>query len=172
MRIKPRVALNGQWPSLRATIAHTILEKKISPCDFRALNIHENFKQIEEKIYSTFCHIDHPTQRPIWLWEYFKSDFVALSHLPNRPETYLDKLIDEDENVWLVLLDEKFWFYEGKIKTIQMMIDESWFDELYIVSKHYTWLVCINHSDCLIALNEPVRQRLLTLNEELKKAHF
>jgi hypothetical protein len=65
--------------------------------------------------------------------------------LEERPELYLDKLINEDETVWYIVNEtinesEKFWFYEGKIKSIQTVIDETWFDELYVVSKKYEWL--------------------------------
>jgi hypothetical protein len=58
-------------------------------------------------------------------------------------------LIDETETVWYFVNEtiregEKFWFYEGKIKTIQKVIEVSGFDELYIASKKYEWLICIN----------------------------
>lgn len=107
----------------------------------------------------------HPTQRPIWLWIDFKLDTFSLSNLEQRPELYLDRLVDETETVWYVVTEtingrDKFWFYEGKIKYIQTIIDETWFDELYIVSKKYEWLICINHHDILIATGNIMPDKL------------
>ena len=172
MKKKPRrKVLHHNWSSLRAEIAHVIRDKNISQEDFRPLGMYEDWRQIGENIYQRFCHIEHPTQRPGWLWAHLKCDYSAVACLPNRPETYLDRLVDAHEHVWLILdEDDKWWFYEGKIKTIQMIIDESWFDELYIVSKKYMWLICINHHDCLIAVENLFMQRLDMLKKELEEA--
>jgi len=166
--------LRKNWTDLRTKINKTIAEKGLIDTDFRPLSIHENWKQIEEKIYRTFCTLTHPTQRPLWLWTNFKLNTFSFSNLDNRPELYLDKLVDKNETVWYVVTEtinegDKFWFYEGKIKSIQTVIDETWFDELYVVSKKYEWLICINHHDTLIATGNIMPDKLKKLELEYQE---
>jgi len=56
-----------KWESLRTDIETIIRENDISPDDFKALGIHDEWEKIEENIYHTFCRLDHPTSRPVWL---------------------------------------------------------------------------------------------------------
>ena len=165
--------MKRSWTDLRVEISKVIAEKGLLEEDFRPLSIYENWEQIEEKLYHKFCALRHPTQRPRWLWEYFKLDIFALSgsNRQERPELYLDKLVDENETVWYVVTEtlnerDKFWFYEGKIKSIQTVIDETWFDELYVISKKYEWLICINHHDDLIATGSFMPDKLRKLKIE------
>jgi len=162
---KERNLLRKNWTDLRSEISKTIADKGLLETDFRPLSIHENWKQIEEQIYQTFCTLKHPTQRPVWLWTDLKLDTFSLSILHDRPELYLDKLVDKTETVWYIVNEtinegQKFWFYEGKIKSIQTIIDETWFDELYVVSKKYEWLICINHHYLLIATGNIMPDKL------------
>lgn len=158
---KERQLLRQNWESLRAEIENIIKENKLSPAEFRALGIHEDWKAIEERIYQSFCKLDHPTQRPIWLWEHFKLDLFSIE--AEQPYLKLDQLVDANESVWFFVNGdkEKFWFFEGKIKAIVTVIGESSFiDELYIASKKYEWLICINHHDNLIATGEIMPDKL------------
>lgn len=143
------------WLPLRSAICRAVLDKKIRKEDFRPLSLHENHKVTEEKIYHTFCQLEHPTLRPNWIWQNFKRDYSVIPDLKDRPERYLHHLINHDETVWYIVNEDgRFWFYEGRIRAIQTIIDETWFDEVYIVSKKYKWLVCINHHDALIVTGE------------------
>lgn len=167
---KKRHILNKNWANLRAKISQVAKEKGLLESDFRPLSVHENWEQIEEQIYQTFCSRTHHSQRPAWLWNYFKleSHSHSCTYLPNRPETYLDKLVDTEETVWYLVNEtineqNKFWIYEGKIKSIQAIIDETWFNELYIVSQKYEWLLCINHHDTLIGTGKIMCDRLKKL---------
>lgn len=165
---KERNFFRKNWTDLRTEISKTIANKGLLETDFRPLSINENWKQIEENIYHTFCKLTHPVQRPIWLWTDFKLDTFSLSNLKDRPELYLDKLVNQAETVWYIVKEtisegDKFWFYEGKIKSIQVVIDETWFSELYIVSKKYEWLICINHHDVLIATGNDMPEKLRKL---------
>ncbi len=169
---KERSLLRRNWTNLRAEISKTIVAKGLLESDFRPLSIRDNWKHIEEKIYSTFCKLTHPTKSYAWLWTDFKLDTYSVSMLNERPELYLDRLVDEDETIWYIVNEtinegEKFWFYEGKIRSIQTVINETWFDELYVVSKKYEWLICINHHDYLIATGSSMPDKLKKL--ELKK---
>ena len=171
---KERNLLRKNWTDLRTEISRTIADKGLLETDFRPLSIHENWKQIEEKIYHTFCTLTYPTKRPIWLWTNFKLDTFSLSNLDDRPELYLDKLVNHVETVWYVVSEtineeNKFWFYEGKIKSIQTVIDETSFNELYVVSKKYEWLICINHHDILIATGIEMPDKLRKLEREYEE---
>ncbi|MVN23520.1 DUF6756 family protein [Mucilaginibacter arboris] len=172
---KNKNLLRKTWTNLRAEISKVIAEKQIVEADFRPLSIYENWEQIEEKVYQTFCNSINSKKRPVWLWTNFKLDTFSLSNLQNRPEVYLDKLVEKNEKIWYVVNEtinecNKLWFYEGKIKSIQIVINETWFDELYLISKKYEWLICINHHDCIIATGNfmPDRLRKLELEKELK----
>ncbi|MFH6993734.1 DUF6756 family protein [Flavobacterium sp. FlaQc-48] len=163
--VKKRHLLRKEWASLRTEIAQITESKNIPETEFRPLSIYDKWDKIEEKIYRSFCTSGYSSKKKRWLWIFFKLDTFSLSNLPERPENYLDKLIDESETVWYIVNEtineaNKFWFYEGKIKTIQMIINESWFDELYLVSKKYEWLICINHHDSLIATGEKMTTKL------------
>lgn len=166
--VKKRHLLKKEWTSLRAEIAQIIKSTNTPEKEFRSLSIYDDWNKIEEKIYHSFCQPYYTKQRNNWFWNFFKLDTFSLSNLPERPEKYLDKLIDETESIWFVINEtvneiDKLWFYEGKIKTIQMIINESWFDELYLISKKYEWLICINHHDTLIATGEKATIRLKQL---------
>ncbi len=149
---------------MRADIENIIKDSKLSPTDFRALSIYDDWKTIEENIYHKFCKLDNPTQRPIWLWEYFKLDTFSI--VVEQPYKFLDQLVDSEEAVWFFVNGEKdkFWFYEGKIKAIVTVIEESsYIDELCLASKKYDWLICVNHHDDLIATGQMIPRKLRQL---------
>ena len=161
MLTKDRHILRHNWESLRADIESIIKDKKLSVTDFKALSVHDDWKEIEEHIYHTFCKLDHPTQRPIWLWEYFKLDTFSI--MVKQPYKLLDQLVDSEETVWFFVNGDKdkFWFYEGKVEAIVTVIEEStYIDELYLASKKYQWLICINHHDDLIATGQIMPDKL------------
>jgi len=164
MLTKDRHILRNNWESLRADIESIITDNKLSATDIKALSIHNEWKTIEENIYHTFCKLDHSTQRPIWLWEHFKLDSFSL--VIEQPYKYLDKLIDGNETVWFFVNGDKdkFWFYEGKVKAITTVIEESsYIDELYLASKKYQWLLCINHHDVLMSTGQTMPDKLRQL---------
>lgn len=153
-----------EWESLRKDIKNIVEEFNISPSHFEPIGIHDDWAKIEEKIYQTFCRIDRSTTKPIWLWEYFKLDTVSL--LVDDPFPLLEQLIDSEENIWFFVNGNrgKFWFYQGKLAAILKVIFEStYIDELYLASKKYEWLICINHHNVLIATGEIMPERLRSI---------
>ena len=161
---KRRYLFRRDWERLRADIESIIREKKLSKNEFKALSIHADLKAIEENIYNIFCQLDYSAQRPIFPWEHFKLD--TFSVLSARFDKLLNYLVDSDEIAWFFVNGDngKFWFYEGKIKAIVTVIEEGiYIDDLYIASKKYRWLICINHHDCLIATGQIMADKLRRL---------
>lgn len=153
------------WENLRAEIENIIRDNNIAPCDFKILGTHDGWDKIEERIYHTFCKLDDPKIRPIWLWEFFKLDTSSLVVKP--PFELLEQMIDPTEEVWFFVngYKDKFWFYQGRIKAIRKVILEScYIDELYLASKKYEWLLCINHHDYLIATGSIMAEKLRNLS--------
>jgi len=139
---KERHILRQDWGRLPTEIEAIVRDKNISQTHFRRLGVHEDWKTIEDNIYHTFCNLNHPVSRPIWLWERFKLDTEAIA--TDKPDNLLSDLIDHDETIWFFLNGDKdkLWFYEGKIKSIMTVVEESkYIDELYLASKKYTWLI-------------------------------
>nr|WP_278011010.1 DUF6756 family protein [Flavobacterium gyeonganense] len=94
---KERNLLRKNWPDLRAEITAVIIQNKIPKEDFRPLSVNEDWKQIENNIIEAFC-LYTPNKTP-WLWNNFKLDTFSTSNFIDRPETYLDKLVEEKEKV-------------------------------------------------------------------------
>ena len=155
------------WTDLRKEIEKIRKDFGLTDNQFQPLGLND-WQEIEEKIYQTFCKLTHYKSRPVWLWNYFKLDTVSIS-TEQKPYLYLDKLIDSGETVWFFVNEtvneaDKFWFYQGQVKVIQTIIAETcYIDELYLVSKKYDWLLCINHHDVLVATGQTMPDKLRQL---------
>lgn len=166
---KKRHILRDNWKSIRENIEQVIKEYRIAPEDFKPVNINE-WEEIENKIIETFC--DFPLSykyRPTWLWEYFKFSGTALSNLVEYAPQYLPELLEPEERVWFFVNDHKskFWYYEGTVRSIQTIIDESYWDEFYIVSKKYDWLICMNHHEIFMTIGAEIPEKLWTIKERV-----
>jgi len=79
------------------------------------------------------------------------------------PYQIIEELVNPNEDIWFFVNGDrdKFWFYQGKITAIRkVIIESSYIDELYLASKKYDWLICINHHDILIATGKNMAERL------------
>lgn len=159
------------WTDLRKEIESIREDFGLTDNQYRPLGL-KDWQEIEEKVYQTFCKLTHYKSRPVFLWEYFKLDTFAVS--TEHPYIYLDKLVDDNEAVWFFVTETvnevvKFWFYEGQVKAIQTITAEaSYIDELYLVSKKYDWLICINHHDTLFASGQTMPDKLRQLEFSIK----
>lgn len=176
MKDYPYINQNGkkrpqskEWSDIRAEIMHLKTQLHLTDESFRALSPYEDYKGIEAQIYHTFCKIENGKARPLALSECLneQSYYRILS---KSAEQYLCDLIDPDETIWLGALgtykeQSKIWFYEGKIEAIMKILVETYFfDEFYLVSKKYDWLICINHNN-LIAIGKDMPQKLKVIAE-------
>jgi len=63
-----------------------------------------------------------------------------------------------------------FGFNQGQVKLVQTIIAEAcYIDELYLVSKKYDWLLCINHHDVLIATGRTMPDKLRQLEVSINQ---
>lgn len=157
------------WVFLRSEIEKARRTLGLSKQQFRPVPAAECPK-IEEAIYKQFCHINHPIVRPLWLWENFKHETTGVADF-SEPIHILDQLIPVEETCWLMLNEtvnekDKFWLYEGQIRPIrQLLLECAGLDEIYLVSKKYEWLLCINHHDVLYGSGKIMLEKLRQLNQ-------
>ncbi|MBX2970702.1 MAG: hypothetical protein KF803_15125 [Cyclobacteriaceae bacterium] len=123
------------------------------------------WRSIENKVYDTFYGIPHNYSRPVWIWENLKVESIGIN-----PEKHayllLDKIIDKDEQLFLLLNEtvneaDKFWIYESTVQPIQTVMSEaSEIDEITIVDKKFSWILCINHHNTIIGGGDKVIKKL------------
>ena len=161
------------WTNVRKEIEKICRDFDLRDTQFQPVGLND-WQGVEDKIYQTFCKLTHHKSRPVWLWEHFKLDTYSIS-TEQMPYQYLDKLVDDNEIVWFFVNEtvkeaDKFWFYQGQVKPIQTVIAEAcYIDELYLVSKKYDWLLCINHHDILIATGQIMPAKLRELERSNKQ---
>jgi hypothetical protein len=152
------------WTPLRKEILQICTAFNISEDRFTALPIYE-WEKIQDKIFEEFCYTD----RVGWIWERLKEETYGAQFQNNYPFDQLLNLVDQKEKVWL-FLDEtvseraKYWFYEGYIEDIVSILGETTLsDEVYVASKKYEWLLCINHHDFIVASGKEMIEKLMKL---------
>jgi hypothetical protein len=161
------------WTELRKDIEQARKNLKTAEYDFFAVPT-DQWQGIQKNIYTKFCNLG-PENNVTWFWNFFKLDQYSVAFDYNWPFDELLKLIDPSEKVWLFLNEsaskgEKFWFYEGNVKPIVLILKGSYHtDEVYIVSKKYEWLVCVNHHDVIIATGKIMPEKLKQLEKERAK---
>ena len=161
------------WTELREDIDQARKQMNIGEQDFCAVPINQ-WEEIQRNIYTKFCNLG-PNSKVTWFWNFFKLDQYAVAFDNNWPFDQLVNLIEPSEKVWLFLNEsasegEKFWFYEGTIKPIALILGESRYtDEVYIASKKYEWLICVNHHDEIIATGKDMPEKLKQVEDEIKK---
>lgn len=142
------------WTSLRQEIEQIRNKLKIPDDLFQAVSLND-WKAIEDNICNTFCKFNSKN-RTGWLWNCLKQESFSLS-FEVFPAKVIDELLQDEAKVWFFINETvnektKFWWYEGNVKPILAIINESALvDEFYFASKKYDWLLCYNHHDILIA---------------------
>lgn len=159
------------WTTLRQNIETIRQEKQISEREFKPVDIY-TWQDIQQKIFTIFCTSRNNNNHLTWLWADLKLDTYSIHFDKNWPFEAFLPLVDPSEKVWLFVNETvnkgtKFWFYEGLINTIVFVLKESFVDEVYIASKKYEWLLCLNHHDVLIATGQPMVDKLKKLENEL-----
>lgn len=154
------------WTPLRKEISQICQQLNIPEERFKPVSIHD-WQNIQDNIFEKFCY----PNRIGWIWERLKADNYAVQFHYNYPFDQLLNLIDHSEKIWL-FLDEtvsecaKYWFYEGYIRDIVLVLGETTLtDEVYLASKKYEWLLCVNHHDYIIAAGSKMTERLMNLEK-------
>lgn len=131
------------------------------------------WKDIEDKLYDTFSTNTSHTSRPTWIWERLKVDSFEI-RTDGRPYQLLNRLIDDKADLFLFLNEsvnerDKLWIYEGTIRPIQRVLEETvGIDEVIIIDKKYNWILCVNHHDSIIVGGRLMVDKLKRLQAEFK----
>ena len=158
------------WTDLRQELEQIRHALRLSPQDFAPLPYTTPWRSLEERIYQAFCVLSHPTARYVWLWEYFKPGTYAQRLAYEEPLVTLTGLLEPSEHVWVMLNEtvqgaDKFWFYHGTQHAIYTVLQECYhLDEIYLISKKYDWLLCLNHHDVLYGVGPRMIAKIQALD--------
>ena len=154
------------WTPLRKEILNICKRIDASEQRFKPVPM-QDWESIQDKILQKFCY----PNRIGWIWERLKEDSYTVQFNYNNVIDKLSHLLADSEIVWLFLNETvteqtKYWFYEGYVSDIISVLKESkLIDEVYIASKKYEWLLCVNHHDYIIATGSTMPERLLNLEK-------
>jgi hypothetical protein len=146
------------------TAINSILRQHMIPNEILSeVGIH-HWQSIIQKFEQTFIKKTHYTNQIFWYWQFLKSEGYSLQFINDNAYKHLHKLIDKNERLFFMVEEKraipKFWVYEGNIKGIQKVIDETFAFEYYIFSKKFEWLLCENHHGILIGLGEKIIEKM------------
>lgn len=168
-----RRANHKEWDEIRAELSQLKSKLQLTDDEFRLLSPYDNWREIQNNIYQKFCKNANLYHLPT-IWQNL-DEYYAVGYLTDRPEMYLNQLIDNHKKIWFIATnfgDSKLWFCEGNILVIQKVIDEMcFFDEVYFVCKKYEWLIAINHHDVLMATGKMI-DKLKALENHLSNLHI
>ncbi|MFL5743007.1 MAG: DUF6756 family protein [Flavisolibacter sp.] len=154
------------WTPLRLEISKICQQLHVSEERFKPVSL-QDWQSIQEKVFEKFCYRDRIGR----IWESLKGDAYAIQFHYNYPFDQLLNLVDHSEKVWLfvdetVSQSEKYWFYEGYINDIVLLLAEATeTDEVYVASKKYEWLLCVNNHDYIIAAGNKMTKKLMNLEK-------
>jgi hypothetical protein len=107
-----------------------------------------------------------PKGNPQWWWEHFPSS-VSVHRPDDAGWKLLNELVpDPDERVWFIAEDfvaPGYSVWEASVRDSQKVIAECYHFEYSLVQQRLEWLVCENHHSMLIAVGNPVEDRLQSL---------
>jgi hypothetical protein len=151
---------------MRTEIATALQALNLPPEDLVAVRPNQ-YRPILNRIFETFTVYGAQGRDRLWLWEGFKDEYYAV-HL-SEPEDchWLPRLVPPDERVWLLTEDGdrqkhdgNYWLFEGRVGTIETVIQELFAFEYYVVAKNFQWLLCETHHQMLIGVGSHIIERL------------
>lgn len=118
-------------------------------------------RAILQRISSQFTTLGQRANKTRWWWEHLTEPVTTLR--PYDPVETLRLLIPTKEQVWFLAedwsstkSDGQFWLYESTVEAIAKLVNASRSFEFYVVSKKYSWLVCVNHHEYIIASGQGI----------------
>ena len=122
-------------------------------------NIQRKFEEkfIEKKSYKSSFY---------WYWEHFNCEAEAIN--ANGIKYFVTKqLFEKNEIVYFFVLDnDKFWFYEGDIYSINEISYECGLNEYYILDKKYEWFMACTHHLTFIGCGEKIITKMRAFIEK------
>ena len=139
-------------------IAKALQELGLKKADLREIPLSEA-KSTIKNIRDRFC----TRQDARWWWQYFRENLPTYFKAVTQAYELLDQIVPiKEEKVWFVVEEGEpvdFRLYLGTVPTIQKVIGECPAFEYYLVACDYSWLLCENHHDYLIAIGDEVVAR-------------
>ncbi|QIL78175.1 MULTISPECIES: DUF6756 family protein [Hymenobacter] len=121
----------------------------IAEAEFAAVGIH-SWPAIMHRIKTTFFIQSESSTSYSWSWDNLKKPYCQVPFANGQAYKVLPSLVEDSEKVWFVACDTKFWLFEGTVRAIQLLIQEHYAFEYYLVSKKYAWLLCETDHDVLL----------------------
>lgn len=149
------------WTPFRTEITQICKQLNTPEERFKPVSLID-WENIQKKVFEKFCYPNHSG----WIWERLKGDTYSVRFHYNSPFDQLINLVEQSEEVWLFLNEtvsgcNKYWFYQGYIKDIVSVLDETTqTSEVYVASKKCEWLLCVNHHNYIIAAGHHMIERL------------
>jgi hypothetical protein len=154
------------WTDIRQEIERARKHLELTPEQFRPLGLTE-WPAVEKQMYLEFTNQVGELAKWTWPWEQATpyKPLTAVSPETDWPHELLPQLVAADESCFVCFDGEtKAWWYQGSIQAIVAISAEIRLCEIGVLSKHYEWLLYINHHDVLYAIGEPMSIRLLQLS--------
>lgn len=125
----------------------TIKKYKIPSDEFYIVGFNK-YEQILVDILKHFTNYGKKNLNSFRWWNDLKSEFND-THTAIRDDEgykYFDRVINDQEFFWLIVLETKnerpkYWVCEGKIKPIQIILNEAVCNDFYLVSKKFEWMI-------------------------------
>jgi hypothetical protein len=121
---------------IRNQIAEAIRSLNYTPSDLVEVGKFQ-WENIITQVIETFVNKKNQWTSLHWAWQYFKDPRCSLQI--EKPWKYLHYLVKSDEVLWFIAEENseraKYWVYEGNVKAIQAVLEETFSFEYYLVSK-------------------------------------
>lgn len=125
--------------------------------------------EVEPSLYQElFAHFVEGENRK-WWWESFKHDFESLNFKDGMAFEKICEIVpSEQEEIWFVVEDDEspnYPIYIATPKNVQLIIQECFSFEYYVISKDKSWLLCENHHDTLFGIGGPIIASMKKINK-------
>lgn len=157
---------------IRQELERARKELKLTEAQFRPLGLTE-WPAVEKRMYLEFTVQTGKLARWRWPWAHPtpKKPHAWLPFDCQDPVEQLPRLVDPNETYFVFFEDTvneqtKFWWYQGQIDAIVAVINDIWFCEIGLMSKHYEWLLYLDHHDSTIGIGAPMVARIQQLTTQ------
>ncbi len=123
-------------------------------------------KHILQQIWNRFTKLGHQAEKYFWINHHLIGDVIRYQPKKENDITkILVGILPPQEIVWFIGQETKneqpkYWLYEAKVNSVIDILDNMYVFDFYIVNKKYHWLVTQEHHGILLAVGDPIAERL------------